>query len=270
LAQKPLSPRVRALILAVSALVLIVSSIGGFFVVQQNQQVYNTNLTATANGNATEIAQSIVLATTLAATEVAAERLDYPPFTHAALFDSLEFSNFSNWDLSSDCGEAPQYGYYTVTTESTQTLSYCLNNSKDWGEIAYQVTMIVDSGDCGGLVFRYVDENDYYFLVVCQDGSYNVGYVDHGIEHRSYNGRHSSSAILRGMGKSNVIAITVQGDTITIFLNRHKVDSIISPALTTSAFSQEGPIGLLAFSFSGDDYTTVGYTNAIVWTAQGK
>ncbi len=258
---------VRAIILAVIALVIIVGGIGGFFVVQNNQHVYNTNLTATAqsqaNSLATSTAQAIAQQTAQAVATVNAEKhSNYPPFTNVALFDTLT-SPTSTWDSSSFC----QFGSsgYTVSIQQAHTLQYCLNNSGHFGEIAYQVTLTVQQGDCGGLVFRYVDTRDLYFMDVCQDGSYDIGDYDNGTENLRYSSTQPSSAIIQGTGKQNVIAITVQGNTVNVFINGHNVDSITSQALTTSFFSQ-GQVGLLADNLRGSHRCE--YTNALVWTAQ--
>ena len=261
----------RTIVLAVIALVIILGGIGGFFVIQHNQQVYNMTQTATASANqlqtsataaaaqATVRAQATVQAMNAAATAIVTSH--YPPFTNVALFDTLT-SSTSTWDSNSSC----QFGSpgYSVSLQQAHAQQACLRNSGNFGEMAYQVTMTVQQGDCGGLVFRYVDPHDYYFLSVCQDGSYDIGDYGNSTEHLRYNSTQPSSAIIQGTGKQNVIAITVQGNTVNVFINERNVDSISSQALTASPFNM-GQVGLLADNLG--DPTAVSYTNAIVWTA---
>jgi hypothetical protein len=98
----------------------------------------------------------------------------------------------------------------------------------------------------------------------CQDGSYDVGDYVNGTENLRYNNEQPTSAINKGTGQQNVIALTVQGDTVNVFINGHSVDTVTSQDLTTSFFNQ-GQIGLLADNLG--DPTAVSYTNALVWTA---
>jgi hypothetical protein len=263
---------VRTIVLAVIALVIILAGIGGFFVIQHNQQVYNMTQTATASAiqletsataaaaQATAHAQATVQAMNATATAIVTSH--YPPFTKVALFNTLT-SSTSTWDSGTIC----QFGSsgYMVSIQQAHTLQYCLNNSGQFGEIAYQVTLTVQQGDCGGLVFRYVDTKDFYFMDVCQDGSYDIGDYGNGTENLRYNSTQPSSAIIQGTGKQNVIAITVQGNTVNVYINGQSVDSITSQALTASPFNM-GQVGLLADDLGNP--TAVSFTNAIVWTAQ--
>src|SRR6266516_3947763 len=77
-----------------------------------------------------------------------------------------------------------------------------------------------------------------------------------------YSSFQASSVIQRGLDVHNLIAITVQGDTINMYVNKSRIDSATSASLATT-FSQ-GHVGLLAYDVS--DPTSVIYTNALVWT----
>ncbi len=269
--QPPKPSPIRRILLAVIALVIILAAVGTFLLINHNNQVAQQNANATATvqtshnqATATALAQQNATATAIAnanATATAVVTSHYPPFTNVALFDTLT-SPTSAWNSSSTC----QFGSsgYMVSIQQAHTLQYCVNNSGQFGQIAYQVTMTVQQGDCGGLVFRHVDANNFYFMDVCQDGSYDVGDFVNGTENLRYNNTQPSSAIIQGTGKQNVIAITVQGDTVNVFINGHSVDTVTSQALTTSFFSQ-GEIGLLADNLGNP--TAVSYTNALVWTA---
>lgn len=262
--QKP--SRVRTIVLAVIALVIILAAVGSFLLISHNNQVAQQNANATAtqtsrnHAAATALAQQNATATAFAIATANATS-HYPPFTKVALNDPL-ISSSSNWNSGTIC----QFGSsgYQISIQQAHTLQYCLNTSGQFGEIAYQVTMTVQQGDCGGLVFRHVDANNFYFMDVCQDGSYDVGDYVNGTENLRYNNTQPSSAIIQGTGKQNVIAITTQGDTVNVFINGHSVDTVTSQALTTSFFNQ-GQVGLLADNLGNP--TSVIYTNALVWTA---
>ena len=253
----------RTIILAAIALVIILAAIGSFLLISHNNQVAQQNATATTTArNSTATAQAIAQQTAQAQATITAEKQShYPPFTNVALFDTLATST-STWHSSSVC-QFNSSGY-TISIQQAHTLQYCLNNSQQFGEIAYQVTMTVQQGDCGGLVFRFVDGNNFYYIEVCQDGTYDVGDYVNNTQNLRYNNTQPNSAIIQGTGKQNVIAVTVQGDTVNLFINGHSVDTATSQALTSSTFAQ-GEVGLLADDLGNP--TVVSYTNALVWTS---
>ncbi len=257
----------RTIILAVIALVIILGGVGAFFVVHNNQVAQqNINATATAQANthalATATANANVTATAAVnATATAVVTSHYPPFTNLALYDSLTSSN-SQWDSGSQC-QFTSAGYQ-VSIARSGFFQWCLN-TKQLGDLAYQATMNIQQGDCGGLIFRYVDSNDFYLFEVCQDGTYNVGdFVSGKATYLYPNANKSSSAIHQGANQSNVIAVSVQGDTVNMFVNGQSIDTATSTTLTSSTFKQ-GQIGLLADDTA--DPTSVTYTNVLVWTA---
>ena len=260
---QPKRSAMRTIILAVIALVIILAAVGSFLLISHNNQISQQNATATTTArNHAATAQAIAQQTAQAQATITAEKQShYPPFTSVALFDTLATST-STWNSSSIC----QFNSssYTISIQQAHTLQYCLNNSQKFAEIAYQVTMTVQQGDCGGLVFRYVDNNNFYYIDVCQDGTYDVGDYVNGTQNLRYNNTQANSSIIQGTGKQNVIAITVQGDTVNVFINGHTVDTVTSQALTSSTFTQ-GEVGLLADDLGNP--TVVSYANALVWTA---
>jgi len=264
--QQPKPSPIRRIVLAVIALVIILAAVGSFLLISHNNQVaqQNANATATAqtshnHATATALAQQNAAATA-SAQATALVTSHYPPFTTVAL-DSPLTSASSGWDSSTIC-QFTSTGYQ-VSIQQANTLQFC-QNSGQYGEIAYQVTMTITQGDCGGLTFRYIDNRNFYFFEVCANGTYDIGDYVNGQSNLLYSNFRTSSAIKQGLNQPNTIAITVQGDTVNIFINGSKsIDTGTSSSLTGSTFSQ-GQIGLLADD-SGNP-TTIAYTNALVWT----
>jgi hypothetical protein len=136
-------------------------------------------------------------------------------------------------------------------------------NTRQFGELAYQATMNIQQGDCGGLVFRYVDSNNFFFFEVCQNGTYNLYAYISGKQYPLYSNAKFSSAIRQGANQSNVIAVSVQGDTVNMYVNGQSIDTATDNTLTSSTFNQ-GQIGLVAEDTT--DPTSVTYTNVLAWT----
>jgi hypothetical protein len=231
-----------------------------------NNQVAQQNINATAtaqantNAHATATANANVTATAAVnATATAVVTSHYPPFTNLAFYDPLTTSN-SQWK-----GPACQFtsAGYQVSIAQLGYFHWCLN-TRQFGELAYQATMNIQQGDCGGLVFRYVDPNNFFFFQVCQDGTYNLLVYVSGKESDLYQNARFNSAIHQGANQSNVIAVSVQGDTVNMYVNGQSIDTATDNILTNSAFNQ-GQIALVAQDTT--DPTSVTYTNALVWTA---
>jgi serine/threonine protein kinase len=260
---------VRAIVLAVIALVIILAGVGSFFIYHNNQVAQNnSHATATAqtshnNATATALTQQNATATAFASTNLTATAIatsHYPPFTVVAVDDSLTSASTS-WASNSSC-QLSSTGYQ-ASTEQAHIVHSCLDSGQ-FGDMAYQVTMSITQGDCGGLNFRHADSQHFNIFEVCQNGTYNWSQFVTGQWTDLYPTDHSSSAIQQGLNKQNVIAITVQGDTVNMYVNGKNIDSATASDLKSNVFSQ-GQIGLLADDVSGP--TTVVYTNALVWTA---
>jgi serine/threonine protein kinase len=256
----------RAIVLAVIALVIILGGLGGFFVIQHNQSVYKTSLTATANANsataaARATAQTIAQATAQAnATATAIVTSHFPPFTNLASFYPLTSSS-SSWPSNSIC-QFVSTGYQ-VSIQQVNVVQWCPNSSGQFGDFAFQVTMDIQQGDCGGLIFRYVDNNNFFLYEVCSNGTYNIDSVVKNHWFYGYTTDRANSAIRQG-NQQNVIAVTVQGNTVNMYANGTHIDTGTDNDLTTSTFSQ-GSIALEAYDASNP--TTVVYTNALLWTS---
>jgi hypothetical protein len=265
--QKPRS-NARTIILAIIALVIILAAAGGFFLIHGNQVAQqNTNATATAqtraHTNATSTAQVVATQNVLAtrnAVATAQVTSHYPPFTNLALFDPLTSSN-SQWDTGSEC-QFTASGYQ-VSIARAGYFQWCLN-TQQIGEMAFQATMVIQQGDCGGLMYRFVDANNFYYFEVCQNGTYNSIDLVNGKSNTLYSNFQSSAAIKQGTGQQNVIAVVVQGNTINMYVNGKNIDSATSNALTSSTFTK-GQLGMIADDINSS--TAVTYTSALVWTA---
>ncbi len=268
--QQKRSP-VRTAVLAVIALVIILAGLGGFFIYHNNQvQVAqnNTNATATArtqanNTNATATANVQAQATrNVSLTATAVVTSHYPPFTNLAFIDPFTSSSDSQWSASSAC--KPGSNGYQVSIAQVGYYQACRQLSSQYSDFAFQVNMTIQSGDCGGMVFREVDNNNFYVMMVCADGTYDAGLFKNGNANwaTALTQRTSSPAIHQGPGQQNIIAIVVQGNTFNLYVNgfSKNVDTFTDGSNT---FSQ-GSIALLASDFTNP--TSVVYTNAVVWT----
>jgi hypothetical protein len=106
------------------------------------------------------------------------------------------------------------------------------------------------SGDGGGLIFRYANNNGYR-LRVGPDGTYdlvNASYTVTG---------GSSKAIHQGINATNRLTIIAQGSKIYLYINSQYVTSTIDTAAIC------GAIGLMAVGFGSAGKAA--FSNAEAW-----
>src|SRR5262249_45369383 len=130
-----------------------------------------------------------------------------------------------------------------------------------FSNFAFEVQLTIIQGDCGGMLFRADNEGHYYFFDICENGTYLVSkHVDGISPHFKsfYSGR--SSAIHRGQGHQNKIAVVVNGSLMTFYVNEQQIDQEQDSSYTS------GKIALIADPYaSGAHATDVAYSNARVW-----
>jgi hypothetical protein len=151
--------------------------------------------------------------------------------------------------------------------------------SKDliFTNFAYQVTMTIVKGDCGGVTFRGQGQGFYYFFIcrnrnyVCHNDSTqicNYGLVSYTEDPPSgkpdFNlnpllSEGYSKTIEDGTNRQNTIVVLVQGTKIDLFVNDQHIDEI------QDGSHSQGNIGVLAKTF-GPYLTEVVFSDATVWT----
>jgi hypothetical protein len=264
----PVQPQKRspllAIVVAVVSIVVILGGLGSFLLFQNNQNQQHTQATATANtlanNTATALARQNATATAIASA-TAFVTSHFPPFTTLSFHDPLNTKSNSNWSAGSAC--LPGSNGYQVSIAQVNNFEYCTYLPKTFGDSAYQATMNIQQGDCGGLIFRYIDSHNLFIFEVCQNGTYNLEDKVNNQWFLLYTNNHASAAIQQGLNKQNVLAVTVQGDTVNMYVNGQKIDTATIQVMTNSQYTQ-GSIALEA-----DDYnnpTTVIYTDAMLWT----
>ncbi len=264
----------RSIILAAVALIVIISAASGFFVVHNNQ-VAQQNATATANANATGTANVHATGTAIAnatgtaifnatvtaiananATATAQATSQYPPFTNVALNDPLTATSASGWASVTQC-QFTSAGYQ-VSIAQAGFNEECFAGSTDFSNFAYQIAMTITQGDCGGLIFRAVDNQNFYLFEVCQNGQFDSLLYVKNVNTASTK-LASSPAIHTGLHQVNTLAVVVQGNTFNFYANGQHIDTVTDNTFT------HGSIGVLASDTTSP--TVVNYTNALVWTA---
>lgn len=252
--QGPFKGRPLVLIgLAVLALVIVVASIGIFFVVHNNQVATDhTNATSTAVSNTHATATGIANVTATAVTNPYA-----PHMGTLALFDPLTDNSKGNgWiEQSGSCQFTG--GAYHVSEAKQNIIHLCRATAPTFSNLVYQTEMTIVNGDCGGMIFRADFTNgNFYIFEVCRNGTYNFYSINSGKLQALINA-HSSAAIKAGTNQTNLLAVVANASSMMLYVNNQSIDSV-----TNSSFSQ-GQIALIADDNSNS--TEVLYNNVKVW-----
>jgi len=175
-------------------------------------------------------------------------------------FDPLSKQDGSKWDVvSTSSGASCQFtrGAYHVSHQSIDYLASCLTEGT-FSNFAFEVQLTIVQGDCGGMVFRDNGDGQFYYFHICEDGGYRVS------KRLSYSDiklfqLHYSSAIHRGLGKPNKIAVVAAGSSMTFYVNEQQITQVQDSSYTS------GSIALIANPGYGHA-TDVAYSNARLWT----
>jgi hypothetical protein len=133
--------------------------------------------------------------------------------------------------------------------------------------------MTITSGDCGGLLFRTMEqESDTYQFEVCANGRYYLYYYDakgpdifNPSTCTQPNGSKGSCvlvdttavAVRQGANQANLLAVEANGSTLTLYVNH-----VLLTSVTDKKFAS-GHIGL--FAGADKDPANVTFSNIMVW-----
>jgi hypothetical protein len=134
--------------------------------------------------------------------------------------------------------------------------SPCYAQATNFSNFLFQASMTMLSGHSGGLIFRADSRNDngYYFRLGT-DGTYILNKLVPNSLRTLLSG--SSAAINKGMNQTNVLAVLVRGNRISLFVNKKYIESI------TDNSYQAGQIGIYTDSDAGN--VEASFHQAQVW-----
>ncbi|HEY6540916.1 MAG TPA: hypothetical protein VIZ18_08270 [Ktedonobacteraceae bacterium] len=224
------------------------------------QQAY-IYATASALVGSTATAQGSSVAAT--ATAGADENLLNQDTGGTPVFNDALGDNSSNngWDTNinpqGNTGCQFNNGAYHALEAMRGYLQPCFAEASNFSNFAYQVTLIIDQGDQGGIIFRANNaKSQYYLFRIGIDGSYTLErYTNNQVITLSSG---FSVAIATGTGQSNTLAVIANKSALSLFANSTYIASVTNSTLSS------GQIGVVALDFTLP--TDVEFSNAQVWT----
>ena len=184
-----------------------------------------------------------------------------PTLTGPQLLFADDFSNTASGWLESADGEASQ-GYrdgrffFEVRVPDLIVWDNPGLNFKDFG---LQVTARQVSGgpdNSYGVLFRYIDEGNFYRFDLTGDGGYAVLKSEHNEWATLADWRQS--AHIKPLGEENRIRVVCQGDEMVLYVNGQQLVSVEDDSF------ERGDVGLFASTFS-DPNVEVAFDDLEIW-----
>ncbi len=235
----------------------------------QNKATANVLSTADASIYASATAQSGATATASAAVDSATatavafgDVLQQASSGTTALDDPLSDNTRNNyWDQTNKAVDGqcvfPGTNYHALAAQQG-FFHPCLAEASNFSNFAYKVTMIIDSGKLGGIVFRANSASmSLYFFYVDIDGRFSLDLYKSSSQAKTLSSGFNA-AITTGLKQSNQLAVVAYNGTLYLYANQQFITSIADNTLSG------GKIGVAALDLKNP--TEVEYSNAQVWT----
>ncbi len=184
------------------------------------------------------------------------------PEANLSLKYEEDFSDsFSGWDDAFGKNYTKQYGnnkYHIEITTNNLVVWGLANRAAADFEVEVEVTKEAGGNvNTYGLIFRYVDHDNYYRFDLSGDGYFLLSKFQNG-EWRTLVDWTASPAINQGQITLNVLKVSADGPEITIFANGEELARV-----TDTAFEQ-GNFGFFASTFD-DPHIWISFDNLKLW-----
>lgn len=247
------SSSMNALLLLGLVLLVLVGTAGYF---------YFRGTTSTTGSHASSATTSTTGSHTSSATT--SQSTPYPPPNATLIInDPLSDNSMGNqWETKPDAGGVCAFtgGVYEVTETAQRIIEYCPAYHSDIHDnFVYEVQMTIVQGDVGGLLFRDNTGGKSYYFRCSADGHYTLAYYgDNAPDTMMIIVQGFSSAFQSGYNQPNLLAVKVQGGSISLYVNRLLITQ------TDVGTYGDGYIGV--FATDKTNRTVVRFSNAKVWS----
>lgn len=181
-----------------------------------------------------------------------------------------DFSNEnSGWPVSADSDKAASYtdGQYLIQAFAAKQDVWAHPHDpaeKSFSDVSIEVDATKFSGTDNndfGIVCRFVDDNNFYFLIISSDGYQVIGKYENGeIVYLSSDEMQPTDAVKQGSATNHLRADCV-GSTLTLYVNGQQVASVTDTSFTS------GDIGLTVGTFD-EPNASVTFDNFVVFKPQ--
>ena len=177
-----------------------------------------------------------------------------------------DFSDSSSgWDDAFGQSYTKQYGnnqyHIEITTSNLVVWGLANRNAADFEMEVEATSQTADTGITYGIIFRYVDDDNYYRFDISPDGFFLLTKFENGEWHTLVDWT-ASDAINTGQ-TTNVLKVSAFGNEIAVFANGQELARI-----TDDSFSS-GNFGFFTSTFDSD-HSWVSFDNLKLWAPQNE
>jgi len=223
----------------------------------------NTNIYASATAQSGATASATATVNSATATNAALGNvLTQATSGTAALDDPLSDNTGKNrWDESNGSvgGQCVFTGTaYHVRAARQGFFQPCLAEASNFNNFAFQVSMTIDNGRQGGIVFRANSASKaFYLFYIDIDGRYSLDLYKSDSQATTLSSGYNA-AITTGIKQSNQLAVVAYNGIFYLYANQQFITNLADSTLSA------GKVGVAAIDYK--DPTEVEFTNAQVWT----
>jgi Flp pilus assembly protein TadG len=271
---------VTALVLLLVLLLLLGSGLFFYFGYYQPNQAHvagtataQARAQATANSQASATAQ--VVQATAQAGETATAQVQATAQAYQNLYtqatqgtpvlnDPLNSQTGSQWDEINSSGSNSgscsfSGGSYHSSISTSSFFQPCYAENTNFSNFAFQITMLIQQGDEGGIIFRADNVNDrFYLFQIDVNGRYSIYKYVNNQGSDALRLTSGTTNLMASAGQSIQITLVAQNSNLSIYLNQHFLASVSDGSYGS------GKIGV--FGESVTQPTDAAFSNAKVWT----
>lgn len=241
--KRKLAPILLSAVLVVALVVVVIVGI------VHRSNVHNDNTTATSTANANNPTATAI---------VTAHSDPYGAGGTLALSDPLTQAGNWNSESNTSSGGSCQFvgNGYQISESNPNGFYSCNDTSSPFDNFVFEVKMIINQGDCGGINLREdLSSGKQYVFFLCSDGTYQFAlYSGYSGSNETVLKNGTTSGITSGQ---NTIAVIANGRNFTFYLNKSQLDNVSDSTYT------QGYVGLVASPNS--NATRIIYNDARIW-----
>lgn len=175
-----------------------------------------------------------------------------------------DFSDSSSgWDDAFGQSFTKQYGnnqyHIEITTSNLVVWGLANRNAGDFEMEVEATSELPESGITYGIIFRYVDANNYYRFDVADDGFFLLTKFQNGVWETLVDWT-ASDAIIKGQA-TNVLKVSAFGNQITVYANGQELATVMDDTFT------DGNFGFFTSTFEGE-HSWVSFDNLKLWATE--
>ena len=169
------------------------------------------------------------------------------PDKKVLFYDTFSDAN-SGWPTSSDTEKSAGYmpdGTYQIQAVTTQQDVWA-HPGKTFGDVSVEVDAVKSGGPDNngfGIVCRYVDNDNFYYLMVSSDGYQVIGKYEGGENKYLSSDKMQPTAAVNSGTIGNHLRGDCVGSTLTLFANGQQLSSVTDTSFTS------GDVGLIVGTF---------------------